>query len=69
MVLERRQLYNLMGATQSDELARQALKTLAFGDMPQAMVPDLVRSESTRHPELALDFAIEVRLHFLANGV
>jgi aminopeptidase N len=56
--LERRELYGLLGSTQSDALAQQALALVFSSDLPPTLGPDILRSVSGRHPQLALDFAV-----------
>ena len=55
--LDRQHLYGLLGTAQSDALAQQALALAFSGEVVPTQGPDLVRSTSYRHPELALDFA------------
>jgi aminopeptidase N len=57
--LERQELYRLLGAAQSDALVQQALKLVFSGEMPPTLAPDIVSSVAARHPETALNFAIE----------
>jgi len=56
--LERRELYNHLGNTESDALAKQALALVFSDEIPPTIGPDIVRSVSNHHPEMAVDFAI-----------
>ncbi len=57
--MERRELYDLLAAAQSEPLVRQALDlTVSSEPPPPTIVPEMIRSASRRHPHLALDFAI-----------
>ena len=56
--IDRQQLYGLLGQAQDDALARQALALVFSGEVVPTQGPDLIRSTSNRHPEMALDFAI-----------
>jgi aminopeptidase N len=56
--LERLQLYQLSGATQSEALANRALGMVLSGAIPAAVGPEVVSSVASRHPQAALDFAI-----------
>ena len=56
--LERKELYELLGSAESDDLTRQALALVISGEPPPTVAPSIIRSVSARHPEAALDFAI-----------
>ena len=57
--LERKEFYELLASSESEELTRQAL-ALVFSDEPPAtLAPQIVSFASFLHPQLALDFAID----------
>ena len=56
--MERQQLYGLLGAPQDDALTQRALALALSGEVPATLAPEIVSSTATRHPEVALDFAI-----------
>jgi aminopeptidase N len=56
--LERRELYQLLGSAESDELTRQALALTLTDEIPPTIRPNVFRSAAQRHPEATLDFAI-----------
>ena len=56
--LERRELYDLLAAPQSEPLVRQALELAVSSEPPSTIAPEMISSASRRHPEMALDFAI-----------
>jgi aminopeptidase N len=56
--LERKELYQLLGAAQSDALTQQALALVFSGEVPTTIAPDIINRVSNRHPEVAMDFAI-----------
>jgi aminopeptidase N len=56
--LERKELYQLLGSAESDDLTKQALALTFSGELPSTIAPDIIDSAAARHPEAALDFAI-----------
>ena len=56
--LERKELYQLLGSAESDDLTQQALALALSGEVPPTIAPDIIRRTSARHPEATLDFAI-----------
>jgi aminopeptidase N len=57
--MERRQFYDLLGAPQDEALMKRALGLVFSGEVPATLAPEIVNSAATRHPEAALDFAIQ----------
>jgi len=55
--LERRELYQLLGTAESDELTQQALTLVLTDEIPPTIRPDVVSRAAARHPEAALEFA------------
>jgi aminopeptidase N len=56
--LERKGLYKLLGSPLSDALTKQALELVFSGEIPPTMGPEIIRSASGPHPDMAVDFAI-----------
>jgi aminopeptidase N len=56
--LERKELYELLGSAENDDLMQQALALVFSGELPSTIGPNVLDSASERHPEAALDFAI-----------
>jgi aminopeptidase N len=56
--LERRELYQLLGSAESDELTRQALALVLTEEIPPTIRLNVINRAAARHPEMALDFAI-----------
>jgi len=56
--LERKELYELLGSAESDDLTQKALALVLSGEVPPTIGPDIISSAAIRHPEAAVDFAI-----------
>jgi aminopeptidase N len=56
--LERRELYQLLGTAESDDLTRQALELTLTDEIAPTVRPTIIGRAAARHPEAALDFAI-----------
>ncbi len=56
--MERREIYDLLAAAQSEPLVRRALELAVSSEPPSTIAPEMINSASRRHPEMALDFAI-----------
>jgi aminopeptidase N len=56
--LERLDLYELLGAAESDALAKQALDLVFSSEFPPTFGPRILARIAERHPDAALDFAI-----------
>ena len=57
--MERQQLYRLLGSPQDDALMRRAQALALSDDVPSTVAPDIISATASRHPEEALDFAIQ----------
>jgi len=57
--MERQQLYKLLGAAQDDAISQRALALALSGEVPPTLAPGIISSAASRHPEVALDFAIK----------
>ena len=56
--IERREFYDLLAAPDNVVLVQQALTLAISGEPPPTVAPDMVRSATSCHPELAFEFAI-----------
>ena len=56
--MERRELYALLAAPESEVLVQRALDLAISGEPPVTIAPEMISAASKRHPKLALEFAI-----------
>jgi aminopeptidase N len=56
--MERRELYVLLAAPESEVLVQRALDLAISGEPPATIAPEMISAASERHPKLALEFVI-----------
>ena len=56
--LERKRLYDAVGAPLDPAIASRALQLAVSGEPPPTVGPTIIRTVADRHPRLALDFAL-----------